>query len=73
MEQQIQNNLLYYVYAKFKLSPLVSTTGIVAQICVGVFKLPLAKIIDLVGRAEGLALMTLITTTGIVDSSAGNI
>jgi hypothetical protein len=64
MEQQIQNNLLYYVYAKFKLSPIVSTAGIVSQIATGVFKLPLARIIDIVGRAEGLALMTLITTLG---------
>jgi hypothetical protein len=66
MEQQIQNNILYYVYSKFQLSPLVTTAGIVSQICVGVFKLPLAKIIDLVGRVEGLALMTLITTTGML-------
>lgn len=64
MEQQIQNNLVYYVYAKFQLSPIVSTAGIVGQIAVGVFKLPLAKFIDLVGRSEGLALMTLITTMG---------
>ena len=65
MEQQIQNNLVYYVYSKFQLSPIVGTAGIVAQICVGVFKLPLAKYIDLVGRAEGFLLMTLITTIGM--------
>jgi hypothetical protein len=64
MEQQIQNNLVYYVYSKFSLSPLVSTAGIVGQIAVGVFKLPLAKLIDLVGRSEDLALMNLITTIG---------
>lgn len=66
MEQQIQNNLVYYVYAKFQLSPIVSTAGIVGQIAVGVFKLPLARFIDIVGRAEGLVLMTLITTIGML-------
>jgi hypothetical protein len=66
MEQQIQNNLVYNVYAKFQLSPIVSTAGIVGQIAVGVFKLPLARFIDIVGRAEGLALMTLITTIGML-------
>lgn len=64
MEQQIQNNLIYYVYAKFQLSPIVSTAGVVAQIVTGVFKLPLAKFIDLVGRAEGFAFMTLVATMG---------
>ena len=67
MEEQIQNNLVFYVYANFKLSPIVTTSGIVAQIVTGVFKLPLAKIIDLVGRAEGLALMTLISTMGMLN------
>lgn len=69
MEQQIQNNLVYYVYSTFQTSPLVSTAGIVGQIAVGVFKLPLAKIIDLVGRAEGLALMSLVTTIGTYKES----
>lgn len=65
MEQQIQNNLSYYVYASFALSPAVGVGTIVGAITTGVFRLPLAKIIDLTGRAEGLALMTCIATIGM--------
>ncbi|RDW65998.1 hypothetical protein BP6252_09633 [Coleophoma cylindrospora] len=66
MEQQIQNNLSYYVYSSFQLSPAYGVGTIVGAITTGVFRLPLAKIIDLTGRAEGLALMTCIATIGLI-------
>jgi hypothetical protein len=64
MQQQIQFNLSYYVTSSFALLPLTGTTSIVSGIVGGVFKLPTAKFIDLVGRAEGFALMTGFTTLG---------
>lgn len=66
LEEQIQNNLSFYVYSSFELAPAVGVGSIVAQIATGVFKLVLAKILDLIGRAEGLGLMTLIATLSMI-------
>lgn len=64
MQQQIQFSLSYYVTSSFLLLPLTATTGIVSAIIGGVIKLPTAKFIDLVGRAEGFAIMTGFATLG---------
>jgi hypothetical protein len=58
LQQQIQNNLSYYVTSSFALLPLVGTTSIVSSIVGGVSRLPIAKFVDLIGRAEGFAVMT---------------
>lgn len=50
--------------------PLTSTTGIVSSIVGGVLKLPTAKFINIVGRAEGFALMTAFATIGLVMMAA---
>lgn len=55
MQQQTQFNLSNYVTSSFALLPLTATTGIVSNIIGGVFKLPTAKFINIVGRAEGFA------------------
>lgn len=64
MEEQIQSNLSYYVTSSFALLPLTGTTSIVSSIVGGVIKLPTAKFIDLIGRAEGFAIMTGFATLG---------
>lgn len=64
MAQQIQNNLSYRVTSSFVLLPLTGTTSILSSIIGGVFKLPTAKFIDIIGRAEGFAIMTLLATLG---------
>jgi hypothetical protein len=64
MQQQIQNNLGVYVTSTFLLLPLTGTTSILSGIIGGVFKLPTAKFIDLIGRAEGFAIMTGFATIG---------
>ena len=64
MEQQIQNNLSIYVTSSFALLPLTSTTQVVSSVVGGVVKLPTAKFIDLVGRAEGFGIMAGLTTIG---------
>jgi hypothetical protein len=46
------------------LLPLTGTTSIISGIVGGVFKLPTAKFIDLVGRAEGFGIMTGFATLG---------
>jgi len=64
MEEQIQNNLSVYVTSSFALLPLTSTASIVSSIVGGVVKLPTAKFVDLIGRAEGFAIMTGFATIG---------
>jgi hypothetical protein len=64
MEEQIQGNLSPYVTSTFSLLPLTSTTSILSSIIGGVIKLPTAKFIDLIGRAEGFAIMTGFATLG---------
>lgn len=70
MQQQIQNNLSSYVTSSFYLLPLTGTTSILSSIIGGVIKLPLAKAIDLIGRPEGFAFMTLVATLGLVMMAA---
>lgn len=58
MQQQTQFNLSSYVTSDFNSLGLLSTTSIVSSIVGGVFRLPTAKFVDLVGRAEGFGIMT---------------
>lgn len=71
MEEQIQNNLGVYVTSTFALLPLTSTTSIVSSIVGGVVKLPTAKFIDLIGRAQGFAIMTGLATIGTCSNPPG--
>jgi hypothetical protein len=57
LQQQTTGNLYPYVTSSFYLHSLVSTISIVSNIVGGVFKLPIAKLLDMWGRAEGFALM----------------
>lgn len=65
MQQQIQFNLNTYVVSSFLLLPLTGTTSILSGVVGGAIKLPTAKFIDLVGRAEGFLLMTAFATLGM--------
>jgi len=68
MQQQIQFNLQYYVTSSFTLLPLTGTTSIMSSVIGGASKLPTAKFIDLIGRAEGFLIMTCCATLGKFDS-----
>ncbi|KAJ4252893.1 hypothetical protein NW762_010799 [Fusarium torreyae] len=57
LQQQIANSLLPYVVSSFGLHGLMSATGIVSNLVSGVSKLPLARIIDVIGRVQGLLIM----------------
>jgi len=58
LQQQTQFGVSYYVTSSFSALPLTGTTSILSGIIGGVIKLPTAKFVDLVGRAEGFAIMT---------------
>jgi hypothetical protein len=45
---------------------LISVIGITSNLLSGVLQLPTAKVLDIWGRSEGFAIMTIITTLGLV-------
>lgn len=62
--------LLPYVYSAFQAHSLIPTTFIVSSVVGAVIRLPLAKILDLWGRAQGLALMIGLFTIGCITMAA---
>lgn len=60
-QQQMSGSFLPYVTSSFSLHGLVATTNIVATIVAGISKIPLARLIDMAGRNEGLMVMLVIT------------
>ncbi|CZT09225.1 related to MFS siderophore iron transporter [Rhynchosporium agropyri] len=66
LQSQITSNLMAYVVSDFSAHSLIPVIGIVSGIMSGILKLPIAKSLDLWGRAEGFALMTLIGSIGLL-------
>lgn len=63
-QQQMSGSFLPYVTSSFSLHGLVATTNIVATVVAGISKIPLARLMDVVGRNEGLMVMLGITVIG---------
>lgn len=61
-----------YAYADFKASNLVSVSSVMASIIGGVLRLPIAKVLDIWGRAEGLMVMIAVQTLGLVLYATAN-
>lgn len=68
----ISSSLMNWVYGSFKSAPQISTSYILASIIGGVLKLPLAKTLQLWGRAEALLFSTAIYTLGMIILAACN-
>ncbi|KAK2624213.1 hypothetical protein QTJ16_006163 [Diplocarpon rosae] len=66
IQTQVTGNLMAYVVSGFSAHSLIPVIGIVSGIINGVLRLPVAKLLDLWGRAEGFAFMTVIATTGLL-------
>ncbi|KAJ2973087.1 hypothetical protein NUW58_g9029 [Xylaria curta] len=66
LQWQVMFNLMPYVVSEFSSHSLIPTIAIVSNILSGVLKLPVAKIIDSWGRAQGFATMTFIAALGLV-------
>ncbi|KAK6583617.1 hypothetical protein PZA11_003347 [Diplocarpon coronariae] len=66
VQTQVTGNLMAYVVSGFSAHSLIPVVGIVSGIMNGVLRLPVAKLLDLWGRAEGFALMTVIATIGLL-------
>lgn len=66
LQSAIGNNVIYYAYAGFSSAPAVATAQILASIIGGVIKLPIAKLLNIWGRAEGFLLFVGIYLLGII-------
>ena len=65
-------SLSNYVYGSFSSAPQITTAYIASSIIGGVLKLPLGKILNLWGRAEGLTISLLIYIIGMIILAACN-
>ncbi|KAI1752911.1 MFS general substrate transporter [Xylaria castorea] len=66
LQWQVIFNLMPYVVSEFSSHSLIPTIAIVSNILSGVLKLPVAKIIDSWGRAQGFASTTLLAALGLL-------
>ncbi|KAI0104251.1 siderochrome-iron transporter MirB [Nemania sp. FL0031] len=62
----VQASLIPYVTSTFNEHGLLATTSIVATIVGGVIALPIAKVIDIWGRAEGFVVMVALAVVGLI-------
>lgn len=70
MQQGTTGALSFYVTSAFSAAPLTAATSVMSSLFGGLFKLPLAKIIDLWGRPQGYLLMVICMTVGLVMMAA---
>ncbi|RAH83174.1 putative transporter [Aspergillus japonicus CBS 114.51] len=70
LQQQTTSSLSPYVYSEFTDHSLIAMTNVLTSIIGGVSKLPIAKLIDILGRPEGFAAMVALCTLGLVLMAA---
>ncbi|KAK6076888.1 siderophore iron transporter mirb [Seiridium cupressi] len=70
MQEGTANLMSVHVTSSFASVPLTATTGVVSSLVGGLFRLPLAKIIDLWGRPQGYFLMVCCMTIGLIMMAA---
>ncbi|ORX98679.1 major facilitator superfamily domain-containing protein [Clohesyomyces aquaticus] len=72
MQQGTTGNLTPYITSSFQKHSLTAYTSIMSSIIGGVFKLPLAKILDIWGRPQGFALMVSFMILGLILMASCN-
>jgi MFS family permease len=72
LHSTISSTLINYVYSDFRSAPQVSTSYILSTIIGGVLKLPLAKTLNLWGRAEAMIFSIAVYTVGMIILAACN-
>ncbi|PLB36607.1 putative siderochrome-iron transporter [Aspergillus candidus] len=70
LQSGISSSVINNVYANFKSAPQVSTANILYTIIGGVLRLPIAKILNLWGRAEGFLVFLGVYTLGLIITAA---
>ncbi|CAK4032903.1 siderochrome-iron transporter [Lecanosticta acicola] len=71
-QSAMQSYLTVYAYADFKTSPAISTALILSTIIGGILKVPIAKLINIWGRAEGFAVFVGIYVLGLILLAASS-
>lgn len=66
MQSSILSNLLPFVTSDFESHSLLNVIYIVASAMSAAVYIPLSKIMDVWGRAEGFAIMTVFATLGLI-------
>jgi len=69
-QYSITGNLTPYVTSSFELHSLIPVTYIVSNIVSGALRLPIAKMLDIWGRAEGFILLSAMATLGLILMAA---
>jgi hypothetical protein len=72
MQQGMSFALTPYVTSSFNQHGLTATTSVMSGLIGGIFKLPLAKILDIWGRPQGFALMAFFVTIGLIMMAGCN-
>jgi MFS family permease len=72
MQQGMSVTLTPYVTSSFQSHSLTAATSIFSSLIGGLFKLPLAKILDIWGRPQGLISMIICLTIGLVMMAGCN-
>ncbi|KAF3221601.1 hypothetical protein TWF191_007104 [Orbilia oligospora] len=70
LQSQSSFSLFPYAYSSFNSHSLISTSAVVASIVGGVLRLPIGKVIDIWGRAEGFVIFAIIFLIGLVMLAA---
>lgn len=66
LQQSILSNVTYYAYADFATAPQIGTASILASVIGGVLKLPIAKVLNVWGRAEGFLFFVFVYLLGMI-------
>lgn len=66
MQSNIINNLTPYITSQYESHSLLNTIYIVADSISAAIFIPLAKVMDVWGRAEGFLMMTVLATAGLI-------
>lgn len=69
-QSAIGNNLFFTAYSDFQNAPAIATATILSNIVGGVLKLPIAKVLNLFGRAEALIMALVVYVLGIIILAA---
>ncbi|KAJ5988476.1 siderochrome iron transporter 2 [Penicillium waksmanii] len=72
LHQIILSNITVFVYSSLESAPQITNAYIMANIIGAVLKLPLAKTLNLWGRAEGMMISLVIYLVGMVVLAASN-
>ncbi|KAL2145708.1 hypothetical protein VTI28DRAFT_6403 [Corynascus sepedonium] len=72
LQQTMSTTLTPYVMSSFASHSLTAATTIFSNLIGGLFKLPLAKILDIWGRPQGFVVMMVCLTIGLIMMAACN-